>query len=286
MIYLLPHDTDSIPFFLQKEVLATLDTIPENEFLSYQFLPLDSLKLLYNVEVFNYEAVFSGLTALVRPFMLQDSSILFLALTFCFVLLSLALGRRSRGRLFSSFGYIFAIGNRDKSTYTEQVTTSDVWGNLFFVFQTLFLYSILFFDIIVEHSTIFFAGYDHVLMLVQIFAAVFLFIFIKYIVYKVFSVLFSSSKANDLIDVYLGVIYLTGILNFLPMIAYIYVDEIKLYVLIVLFVIFLIGRIAVLIKTYSLFVESHIGILYFIVYLCGVEIVPYFLLYKAIIFIN
>ena len=286
MIYLIPQNSDSIPFFLQKEVIdVTVDTVPVNEFLSYQFLPLDSLNLSYKVSAFNHEAVFAGLPAMVRPFMAQYGSILFLVFTFCFVLTALIF-RKSGRALASNFGFIFTVGNRNKSMLSESVTTSDVWGHVFFIFQTLLLYSIFFFDLALKQITVFTLTSEYLLLFGSIFVALFLFAFIKYVVYKAIGAILLETKINDVTDVYLWILYLSGVLTFIPLVFYIYVPEIKLYAFILIIGIFLVGRIIVFIKAYSLFVKSHIGILYFFVYLCAIEIMPYFIIYKAIMFIQ
>lgn len=282
----MPQKPDSIPFFLKKEVLAVpVDTASVNEFLSYQFLPLDSLNLSYKVDAFNHEAVFAGLPALVRPFMEQYGSILFLLFTFCFVLTALIFKRNGRA-LASSFEFIFTVGNRNKNLLERSVTTSDAWGQIFFIFQTLILYSILFFDLTLKKTTAFSLTIEYYQLFALIFAALLLFMFSKYIMYRVVRAVFIDTKSNDLINVYLWIIYLSGILSFIPLVAYIYIPEVKLYALILILGVFILGRIIVFIKVYSLFVKSHIDILYYFVYLCGIEIMPYFLIYKAFIFIQ
>ena len=285
MINLVSPDIDSIPFFLKKEIVTSIDSIPENEFLSYQFLSLDSTKIFYKVDTINQQAFFSGIEGLVRPFMQQFGSVLFLAFTLLFVLSALVF-RTSGDALFSNFNYIFTFGSRNKNSYSQQITTSDIWTNLFCVFQALVIYSILFFDLTLERTSLFSNWYDYIVLFSQIFVVISLFILGKYILYKLMGVMFSNSKTNGLIDVYLWVICLTGILSFIPIVAYIYIPEMKTYVLFFLLAVFIVGRITVFIKSFSFFVKSHIGILYFFVYLCGVEIMPYMLLYKAIVLIN
>ena len=285
MINLFSPDIDSIPFFLKKEIVTSIDSIPENEFLSYQFLSLDSTKIFYKVDTINQQAFISGIEGLVRPFMQQFGSVLFLAFTLLFVLSALVF-RTSGHALFSNFNYIFTFGSRNKNSYSQQITTSDIWTNLFCVFQALVIYSILFFDLTLERTSLFSNWYDYIVLFSQIFVVISLFILGKYILYKLMGVMFSNTKTNGLIDVYLWVICLTGILSFIPIVAYIYIPEMKTYVLFFLLAVFIVGRITVFIKSFSFFVKSHIGILYFFVYLCGVEIMPYMLLYKAIVLIN
>lgn len=283
MLQLLQQDIDAIPFYLDKGVIVGLDTMPVNEFLSYQFLPLDTTKLFYNIEAFNHESLFSGLPTLMRPFMQQHASTLFLVFALLFVLTSFIFAKSGR-ILFSNFGHIFTLGNRNKNLFNEQITT-DVWGHVFFVFQTIVLYSILFFDLTLHYADLSFRGYESLLLFSQIMAAISLFIFIRYLVYKLVGAVFLDTRTNDVLDAYMWVVYLSGILSFFPLLLYIYISEVRIYALILIFAIFLVGRITVFAKTHTLFVKSHIGILYFFVYLCGVEIMPYFIVYKAITFI-
>lgn len=280
----MPQVTDSIPFFLQKEVAASMDTIPKNEFLSYQFLPLDSSELLYNVDAFSVDAVYSGLNAVTRSFIQQNGSILFLVFTL-FLIISSLIFRKSGKALFSDFGYIFTLGSRNKNLYNEQITTSDVWGHVFFILQTIVLYSILFFTLTLQHSDMLLEGTEYLILFGQIMGAISIFILLRYIVYRVIGAVFFDERTNGLLDTYLWIIYLTGIVSFIPLLLYIYIPEVRLLALIVMFVVFVVGRFTVFIKGYSLFNKSHIGVLYYFVYLCGVEIMPYFLVFKAISFI-
>ena len=279
----MPQVTDSIPFFLQKEVAASMDTIPKNEFLSYQFLPLDSSELLYNVDAFSVDAVYSGLNAVTRSFIQQNGSILFLVFTL-FLIISSLIFRKSGKALFSDFGYIFTLGSRNKNLYNEQITTSDVWGHVFFILQTIVLYSILFFTLTLQHSDMLLEGTEYLILFGQIMGAISIFILLRYIVYRVIGAVFFDERTNGLLDTYLWIIYLTGIVSFIPLLLYIYIPEVRLLALIVMFVVFVVGRFTVFIKGYSLFNKSHIGVLYYFVYLCGVEIMPYFLVFKAISF--
>ena len=283
MIRLFPQAVDSVPFFLQKEVVASIDTIPRNEFLSYQFLPLDSSKLLNNVEAFNHEVVYTGLHAVVRSFMEQYGSLVFLVFALFFIISSFIYWSSGR-TLFNNFGYIFTLGNRNKNLYNEQITTSDVWGHVFLVFQTIVFCSILFFALTLRHTELLLQEAGYLFLFVQIMVGIFIFMFLRYIVYRVIGAVFFDERTNGLLDTYLWVVYLTGILSFIPLLLYIYIPEIKLSALIVMFAIFIIGRFTVFIKGYTFFYTSHIVVLYYFVYLCGVEIMPYFLVYKVISF--
>ena len=285
MINVVTQNPDTIPFVLKQQVVASIDSIPKLNFLTYEYLPLDSSKVFYNVDAIDEYAVFTGLEGLVRPFMQQIGSILFLVFTVLFVLSAIVFKQSGRA-LFGNVSYIFNVGKRNKNSYGQQVTTSDLWSNLFFILQAFVLYSIFFFDLALEQSNLLFNGFDYLLLFSVIFAVIALFVFSKYIFYKFMGALFSTSKTNALVNVYLWIIYLAGILSFIPVVAYIYIPEVRMYVMFFLLAVFIIGRIVVFAKSYSFFIKYHIGSLYFFVYLCGVEILPYFLLYKSIVSIN
>lgn len=262
-----------------------MDSIPENEFMSHQFLSLDSTNVFYDVTAFNVESFFSGLPVMVRSFMDQHGSFVFLIFTICFVLSSIILNN-SRKTLFNNFSHIFSISNQNYKMYKEQITTSEVWGHIFFLLQTAIIYSILFFAITLNQSSLSLNSYEYLLLFTLINVGVLFFIFMKFFVYKMLMAIFSNTQSNNLIDDYLSVVYQTGIFSFFPIFLFIYIEEVKMYALILIIIIFIFGRLIIFIKTHSFFNKSHIGFLYFFVYLCGVEIMPYFLVYKAIILIN
>ena len=285
MINVLIQNPDTIPFMLKQQVVSSIDSIPKLDFLSYEYLPLDSSKVFYNVDAIGQQTVFSGLEGLVRPFMQQFGSVLFLVFAVLFVLSALVFKQSGRA-LFGNVNYIFNVGKRNKNTYGQQVTTSDVWSNLFFIFQAFVIYSILFFDLALEQTNLLFNSYDYLVLFSVIFAFIALSVFIKYLFYLFMGEIFSDSKNKTLNNLYLKVIYLTSILSFIPIMAYVYIPEVKIYALFFLLALFIAARIAVFTTSYIFFIKSHIGSLYFFVYLCGVEILPYFLLYKAIVLIN
>lgn len=285
MIDVLSQNTDTIPFVLKQQVISSIDSVPKLDFLTYEYLPLDSSKVFYNVDAIDQHAVFTGLEGLLRPFMQQYGSVVFLVFTLLFALSAIVF-KRSGQALFGNIKYIFNIGKSNKNSYGQQVTTSDLWSNLFFILQTFVLYALLFFDLALDQSQLFYSGSEYLILVSVIFVVISLFSFSKYMFYKFMGALFSNSKTNALVNVYLAVIYLTGILSFIPIVAYTYIPEVRMYVMFFLLAVFLVGRVAVFAKSYTFFIKYHIGSLYFFVYLCGVEILPYFLLYKAAISMN
>lgn len=280
------QSTDSIPFVLKKDVVASIDTIPANDFLSYyEYLPVDSSKLFYDIDAMGQEVIFSGIEGLVRPFVHQVGGSLFLVFAFLFLFGAIVF---SSNRLshFAGIRNVFSFDNHKTKSDKEPTASIGVWSKLFYLFQTYIIYSVLFFVIAVEGSSIYYSSNDYLLLYAQILAGFFLFVWVKLLFYRLMEGVFAKNKIKVLTATYLNIFYLAGALGFLPIIAYIYIPEAKLYVFFFLAALFIIGRIAMIVQTYIFFIKAHIGSSYFFVYLCGVEIMPYFLLYKAIVFIH
>ena len=282
---MLSYTTDSIPFVLQKDVVASIDTIPANDFYSYEYLPLDSSKLFYDIERIGEEVFFSGLEGITRPFIQQIGGVLFLVFTILFVFGALVF-RNSGLSHFTGIRNIFSFGNHKKKINNEPITVTDAWSKLFYIFQTYLIFSIFFFTIAAQFSNVQYSSYDYLILYAQISAGFFLFVLSKFLFYKLIGSVFSKAKINALIDAYISIFYVAGILSFLPILAFIYIPEVRLYVLFYILVVFIVGRLAVIVQSYLFFVKAHIGNSYFFVYLCGVEIMPYLLLYKAIVLIS
>ncbi len=285
MINLFSHNTDSIPFVLKRDVVASIDTIPANDFYSYEYLPLDTSKLFYDVDRIVQEVVFSGLEGVARPFLQQIGGVLFLVFTILFIFGAIVF-KNSGLSHFTGIRNIFNFDNRKKKSTNQPITVTDAWSKIFYVFQTYLIFSIFFFAIAAQASSLYFNTYDYLILYLQISAGFFLFVLVKFLFYQLIGSVFSKDKINNLIDAYISVFYVAGILSFLPIVAFIYIPEAKLYVLFYVLVVFIVGRLAVIVQSYIFFVKAHIGNSYFFVYLCGVEIMPYLLLYKAIVLIN
>ena len=288
MINLLSQKTDSIPFILKRNVVASLDTIPisANEFHSYEYLSLDSSELFFDIDAISNEVVdLSGMEGVMRPFLDQIGGVIFLIFAVLFLFGAVVFMNNG----FSSFlgiRSLFSFDNNKANLDKELVTTSDAWSNLFYFFQTYVIYSILFFIIAVRNSNDYYSNYDYQVLYLQILSGFILFVLAKHLFYRLIRSVISRTRMNNLIDTYFHVFNLVGIISFLPIIVYIYIPEATTYVLFFLSLLFVIGRIAVFIQSYQFFIKADIGGSYFFVYLCGVEIMPYLLLYKAIVLIN
>ena len=118
MINLLSQNTDSIPFILKRDVVASIDTIPANKFLSYEYLPLNSSKVLYNIDAMGSEATFYGVEGVMRPFIQQFGGIIFLVFVLLFIMGSVVFASSGLSH-FAGIRSLFSFDNRSTNASAE-----------------------------------------------------------------------------------------------------------------------------------------------------------------------
>ena len=107
------------------------------------------------------------------------------------------------------------------------------------------------------------------------------FVFFRYVIYS-FRSCFFPLKIKNWLGKYLQIVELVGILSFFPL--FLYFSARNSFVRFrLLLAIFFMSRLGIMIAVFDIFVKNKIGFFYFIVYLCGIEILPYFLLYSGLI---
>jgi hypothetical protein len=109
------------------------------------------------------------------------------------------------------------------------------------------------------------------------------FLLYKSLVYNIVgNIFFTRESLREWNDYYFSIICLSGFVLFLPTLLLFYIEKIVyiccfFYVIYSIFVIILIFR-----KIYILFFPRKTLLLYFILYLCAQEIIPFYFLYKGL----
>lgn len=283
MPHSLIYESDSIPFYLYEKVGGSANNIFNYDYSSFQFLPLDSTAMFYQVESFKEPVFSSAIEGILRPVEHQFSSVLFFLLALLFVVSSI-IYKKGGGNLLDSFGQKNVLLNRKKVLFNQQLIVSNIWVKFFLIIQSIIICSVFFFVYSLQDSIVPLSRYDTYLhTYVVIAGALISFVIIKYLLYSIVELLFAKTKDHLLVDVYSWVICLYGILGFLPVVAYIYFPTIRFFAIISLIIIFILARIIVFITSFNFFMKLHIGTLSFFVYLCALEITPYLLMYKVAI---
>ena len=275
---------DSVSLFLRNEISATVvaDT-QKTDFSAFEFLATDSSRLFFDVDTtaIAVQSSHIGFQGVALPFSTFAESMIFLIFLGCFFLFSIIFNREGVA-LTGNFRNIFSSGSRyHTSIYKEQITTTEIWGEVFLMLQSAVVFSIVLFVFSWDKGLSVMPQKYYYLFFAGAFLGLSAFLGLKYLIYKAIGSFMFTSEMNQWIGRYFWIVELLGILCFIPAMFFVYLQEYREVALIVLFGIFLASRLVVVVTLLIFFVKNKIGILYFIVYLCGVEIAPYLIIYKG-----
>ncbi|MFZ6038581.1 MAG: DUF4271 domain-containing protein [Bacteroidota bacterium] len=270
---------DTTSFFLIGEpVVAKTDSVTFG-FSPYKVIANDSLGIHFKKDSIAYsiQSVENGKVGIPRNYPLYENSLFFLIFLLCLSIFSFFYGI-SGGSIRNHFEEEFRR-KRHSLSYREQVTAADVWADFFMIVQTILIAAMVAYKYFVQQGfvlpsieikTIYFIG-------LGIFFG--LFILVRLLIYRLFGSVFFSTDVSGLMSKYLSLIGFMGILSFVPAFIFVFVPQFSKIMLIILIIIFFISRVIIIVSVLDIFVKRRLGYFGFIAYLCGVEILPYFLLY-------
>jgi hypothetical protein len=210
----------------------------------------------------------------------------FVLFLFCFFISMQLLGKRSR--LFSSMLHgLFREGNR-QSIFFEPVD-NEVLTKLLLCLQTVILSAVCVYCVFI-HDT---AAIEFETMAQQLFwtLGTVSLVIIVFILYKFASIVLIGNiffpKENVILLNYnlFSIISLSGFILFIPALLMFYVNSAYYFCLYFNLIYFLFVEILIIYKIYVIFLHSKRFLLYFILYLCAQEIVPLYLVYRALIYL-
>ncbi|HBG40869.1 MAG TPA: hypothetical protein DDZ96_13490 [Porphyromonadaceae bacterium] len=274
---------DSLSFFLRKDVPAS-STVPAFPQFPGTGSPLgaDSTRLLSGNDFATHAtyAMNGGYEGIPLPLSHATAGILFL-IFMAFFVVSAFLMRKEGSALYASFKSVLSSRSHNRYIYKEQITTGEIWGEIFLILQTGTLSTIVLFMYSLQNGlSAFPARYQYFSILV-FFVAIGIFFAVKYLLYRLFGYLLNGHSTNEWTERYFRLIEIMGVIVFIPALVLVYLHEFNQLALHSLIIIFFIGRIVIIAETLYFFVKNKVGFLYFIAYLCGVEFVPYLYLYKG-----
>lgn len=275
--------SDSLSLYLRAaEPVMRSDSLKIN-FGRFDYLPLEENGFFFTIDstfLSGVQHVLPGRVGIPLPVSDWMISILFLVFLLCFLLSSLVI-RDTRG------AYIVNLKNRlflwkDASGgHKKQVTASEVWGGIFMIVQAILIAAIVLFVCFFSRvpvspaPTVYLVGFSLVFLGLSLFAVV------KFLIYKAISSFFLPADLTRWRGYYYGHLQLLSLCIFLPAFVFIFLPEYSHAMLLLLLLLFFINRGAVAISLLNIFVKNKVGLIYFILYLCGTEIAPYVLFYKG-----
>lgn len=113
-----------------------------------------------------------------------------------------------------------------------------------------------------------------------------IFVGFKMMMYQILGCVFSDTRRiSNMTQKFITTVQLFGIFSFLPVLILIYSDGLDIIMLSLIGILFLCERLIAIYHVISNFLQEKINFLFLIVYLCTVEILPYFFLYEIANFV-
>lgn len=285
---LLPENIkDSISVFLRKEEISPQSDSIVWDFGEFEYLPTAKTGILFNDSVFDnsFSILSKSIEGSLTTFPLQVGSVFFIIFLLCFAIFSF-LYSKERVAITGNFNTIISLRSMPTTAYKEQVTTAEIWGEFFMIFQTILLFSIILFTYVwgdvffILTSRNFAVNFLLILLLLSVLTG------LKYIIYKTISLFFLQNDIKNWINRYFRLMEFSGVVLFLPTILYFYMPEIRYIILFLILLIIVISRLIVIVELLNIFVKNKIGGFYFFMYLCGTEIAPYLIYYKGVVLLT
>jgi len=276
---------NSVPFFLKAE---TLQDSPDSlliYFDRFEYLLTDSSHLFFKADeipAFAFQQLSAGNVGVDFPFSNWVNSVIFLLLLFCFMTFAFVF-RREGVALMSNFKNLLTLGKIPASVRKNQVTTTEVWGELFMILQAVLLITIILFTFLWDRGISSFSSAGYLYSFAGFFFGISFLTGLKFLMYRFISTFFMRDEIKSWITRYSRLIELFGLIFFFPAVFYVFLPEFRYFVGIFIIVLFFINRIIIVLELLNIFVKNKIGYFYFFVYLCGTEIAPCLMAYKGVV---
>ncbi len=284
-VYLI--STDSVSLISHKEIDVSL---LHDNILSVPFTDFDSL--IYHNPFWKLAPTIQESTVVFDGFVGKDLPIsnfthIFLLLFVLFFGIFTFFARNRSYSLIDRASQILSSKSNRIINSKEQITATEARGELFLIFQGLMVAAMIIFNFLHNHYLSALSFEKQALFFGILFLAISLLAGIKYLIYSITDSILFDFETKNWLNKFVWLIELVSIIIFLPSIIYIFLPEYGRIVVIVMLSIAILFKLVIFRILLNIFSKNRIGILYYIVYLCGVEIAPYFLLYKgAVLLIN
>ncbi len=277
---------DSVSLYLKKDVIVQQSDSFRIGFSSFEYIPTDSTRLFFDVDTTTFvassEQMVQGFSGVILPFSQTIQSIFFLLFVFCFVILAFWFNREGP-TLAANFKNIFSGGMRSRTIFKEEITTTGVWSEIFLIFQTILISTIVLFTYSLNKGILDLFIKNVVFVFLAIFLGILLFIGVKYLVYRLIDYIFAEWGIGEWMEKYFRIIELSGLLIFIPALFFVFVPEYSRIAFFLLIIIFFITLMVVFWNLLNIFAKNKAGLLNYFLYLCAIEIVPFFLIYKGLV---
>ena len=275
---------DSVSYFLKEEIAEVQPDSFNIGFSEFEYLATDSSAVRFDVDAiaasFSQEVI-HGFNGIRLPAFQSVHDIFFLLLLLCLALL--AFFSKIEGSYFlAKFKEFFFTKSGRRSVYRDQVTASSAWGTAFLTFQFVLLSTMIAFSMVSSMDGGLKEMFHPVVVFSMLFSGLLLLVLLKYLVYRITDFVFPEWRFGEWVDKFFTLIGFGGLLLFIPTLFYVFTPEYEDAALFLIFIVIFIVLFVILRNLLNIFVKNRIGLLNYFLYLCAVEIVPFFLLYKGV----
>jgi hypothetical protein len=263
--------TDSIKILA--DTLSSQSTVVRTD--TGKFFLSDTALNIGSLQKFN-----TGFEGLLKPSTPQNESWVFITLLLLLIILAYSF-LSSSGWLKESVHSFFRV--KERSSIFNKTTVKDFESQFFLIVFSTVVIS-LHINIFLEQKFIEFSF----IVFTKFLAMSSGFILIKYLLIQITGNVFTNAQKLKIArESYFNIYIYTGILLYPILIFKIYSNEIPLEVInFIIFAIMTFAGFLLIIKLFQIFFENIVDSFYLLLYLCTLEILPFFLLYKGYILIK
>lgn len=273
---------DSLSLYLKKEVHVEIPDTTHTGFSLFEIIPTGKNKVLFDTisSGIENEKIFNGFSGLPLPGFYFQDTIFFILFLFC--LIGLSYWSNKGGSYFvANLKRFFVSDSSQRTTYKEQVTTSGVWSMVFMVFQTILFVTMILFVILERTNSFAHLTISRILIFTVLYFGLLLLVLMKYMVYRLTDYVFPEWGFSSWNEQFFSLVGVVGLMIFVPTLFYLFAPEFSKEMIFLLLIVFFIIQIVIFRKLLVIFVKNKIGLLNYFLYLCAIEIVPLFLIYKG-----
>lgn len=246
------------------------------------FFTQDKLKAHYGTHTTQVQADNKGHEGIAKVFTLEQDDGVLALLVLCFILFTRIF---KGGVTFFKENARVLFSTRESFNLFSETTVTEFWFSFVLIFQTILLSSIVIFDVFLESDN--YKMPQHSLYTILLFMlTILIFLVAKYTFYKALGYLFD---VRDQVRIWLRsctiVLSMTGILAFIPTLMMVYSQNLHDYLLIFSLGLFILSQVILFYRVITFFLQGNVNFLFLIAYLCGVEIIPYIILYQVLIYL-
>ena len=191
--------------------------------------------------------------------------------------------RKEFALFFADIKGFFSLKRYSATAYKEKSAIFETRFEVFLIFQALLIFSIVLFTYFCDTNSFAVLSFGYLNSLIGIFLILTVLLVIKLLIYKTVALFFLTDDINGWARRYFRLFELLGVTLFIPTLIYVYLPEFRYITIILISILFVVGRILIVVELFNIFVKNKIGSFYFFVYLCGTEIAPYLIFYKVVV---